>query len=450
MRWRIVGLQPTGRPSSSPPAVPADDTIQVNDTATEEDGGKPTDGAGKRRTPQRDLLIACCEIVELWHDLSGVAHATFPVADHFEHWPIMSENFKGRFVGYDARGSQSDDRPSTALEDGLHNLSPRPRTVRARWEAFLRDGRISARRSSAHLDADRDDRWRTGRGGHAPPACRVVEKYGKIKAPKRSGPRGPLPGQEARLSCTIGDEACAASRWALTTASSSARGRFPGRHAAGGCKGPFPVLAVTGEQGAGKSVVCRMMRALIDPSAAPIRAVPKELIRDLLCRPPTPGCCPTTTCLRSRRGYRMGSAACRPAAVSWRPRTARRSRRGYLRGAASDGLERHRVSGRSRATLCARRYDPVCSRCPRTGASPRMSCGRPSRRCGRESSARCLTRYRWRSATSPACGSIGRRDCTTSRNGWSRRSPPCGSPAGSWPRTRSTGLTWRRRPSTPT
>ena len=46
-------------------------------------------------------------------------------------------------------------------------------------------------------------------------------------------------------------------------------------------RGPYPVLAINGEQGAGKSVFSRMIRALVDPSAAPIRAVPKD-DRDLV------------------------------------------------------------------------------------------------------------------------------------------------------------------------
>jgi putative DNA primase/helicase len=45
--------------------------------------------------------------------------------------------------------------------------------------------------------------------------------------------------------------------------------------------GPYPVLTINGEQGTGKSVFSRMIRSLVDPSAAPIRAVPKD-DRDLV------------------------------------------------------------------------------------------------------------------------------------------------------------------------
>jgi putative DNA primase/helicase len=46
-------------------------------------------------------------------------------------------------------------------------------------------------------------------------------------------------------------------------------------------RGPYPVLAINGEQGTGKSVFSRMIRSLVDPSAAPIRAIPKD-DRDLV------------------------------------------------------------------------------------------------------------------------------------------------------------------------
>lgn len=40
--------------------------------------------------------------------------------------------------------------------------------------------------------------------------------------------------------------------------------------------GPFPVLAVHGEQGSGKSTACRMLRALIDPHEADLRGPPSD------------------------------------------------------------------------------------------------------------------------------------------------------------------------------
>lgn len=41
-------------------------------------------------------------------------------------------------------------------------------------------------------------------------------------------------------------------------------------------EGPYPALALVGEQGTGKSTVCRIIRALIDPSVVPIRTQPRS------------------------------------------------------------------------------------------------------------------------------------------------------------------------------
>lgn len=46
-------------------------------------------------------------------------------------------------------------------------------------------------------------------------------------------------------------------------------------------RGPYPILVFSGEQGTGKSTISRLVRSLVDPNAAPIRAVPKD-DRDLV------------------------------------------------------------------------------------------------------------------------------------------------------------------------
>lgn len=40
--------------------------------------------------------------------------------------------------------------------------------------------------------------------------------------------------------------------------------------------GPYPLLAVSGEQGSAKTVLCKFLRALVDPNVAPVRALPRE------------------------------------------------------------------------------------------------------------------------------------------------------------------------------
>jgi hypothetical protein len=37
-----------------------------------------------------------------------------------------------------------------------------------------------------------------------------------------------------------------------------------------------PLLAVSGEQGSSKTVLSKILRALVDPNAAPVRSIPRE------------------------------------------------------------------------------------------------------------------------------------------------------------------------------
>lgn len=41
-------------------------------------------------------------------------------------------------------------------------------------------------------------------------------------------------------------------------------------------RGPYPILAVSGEQGTAKSTLCRLLRKLVDPNEAPDRAPPRD------------------------------------------------------------------------------------------------------------------------------------------------------------------------------
>jgi energy-coupling factor transporter ATP-binding protein EcfA2 len=40
--------------------------------------------------------------------------------------------------------------------------------------------------------------------------------------------------------------------------------------------GPFPIVLIAGEQGSGKSTLCRIARALVDPSEAPVTTLPRD------------------------------------------------------------------------------------------------------------------------------------------------------------------------------
>jgi len=43
-----------------------------------------------------------------------------------------------------------------------------------------------------------------------------------------------------------------------------------------GANGPYPLLAISGEQGSAKTVLSKLLKALIDPNAAPVRSLSRE------------------------------------------------------------------------------------------------------------------------------------------------------------------------------
>ena len=93
--------------------------------------------------------------------------------------------------------------------------------------------------------------------------------------------------------------------------------------------GPYPLLAVSGEQGSSKTVLSKILRALVDPNAAPVRSAPREE-RDLfiaasnghlLAHTETAG----EFCGEGARGIRAPAWSCRK---TWRhPGTSRSCRR---------------------------------------------------------------------------------------------------------------------------
>ena len=81
-------------------------------------------------------------------------------------------------------------------------------------------------------------------------------------------------------------------------------------------RGPYPVLCLAGEHGAAKSTFTAVLRRLIDPNSAPLRALPRE-DRDLfIAANNATSCSPSTTSRNCPTGFPTRCAAWRPAAGS--------------------------------------------------------------------------------------------------------------------------------------
>ena len=249
-------------------AVPAEKFASNKTGAGDRDQKSEHDAAagGRRRTPQRNVLIGITEFVELWHDAGRTAYATFSVRDHREHWPVRSRDFRmwlsGRF--YEATGGAIGGQ---ALEDGLRILEARAVNEGPLYECFNRTGAAGGK---MYLDLG-DATWRAAEitaDGWA-----VTDKA-PVKLLRSASVRAlPVPEagcliEELRRFVNVKseDDFLLVVAWIVAAL----------RH-----HGPFPILVASGEAGSGKSVFSRMLRSLVDPSAAPIRAVPRD-DRDLV------------------------------------------------------------------------------------------------------------------------------------------------------------------------
>jgi putative DNA primase/helicase len=237
-------------------------TAERNENTTEEDGA----AGGRHRTPQRDVLIGLTEFVELWHDANRTAFATFTVSTHRENWPVRSREFRmwlsGRF--YEETGGAIGGQ---ALEDGIRILEARAVNDGPLYECFIRIGCAGGK---MYVDIG-DSTWRAVE--IATTGWTVIEKP-PLKF-LRSPAMRPLPEPEAGYSIDglrrfVNVRSDADFVLAVAWLVAAMRNR-----------GPFPVLVIGGEAGVGKSLFSRLTRSLVDPSAAPIRAVPKD-DRDLV------------------------------------------------------------------------------------------------------------------------------------------------------------------------
>jgi len=229
-------------------------------------GGANVGSSRRRRPAQRDLLIGVTDDCELWHDASGEAFASVPVNRHREHWPVRSRWFRiwlsGRY--YSETGTAIGGQ---ALEDGIRILEARGVNDGAQHERFVRVGQHAGR---LYIDLC-DVRWRAievdGAGWRVIPSPPVKFLRTPSMRPLPEPEAGSLVEEKLRGFANVSDSGfILAVSWLVEALRPT---------------GPYPILVVNGEQGSGKSVFSRMLRSLIDPSAAPVRALPKD-DRDLV------------------------------------------------------------------------------------------------------------------------------------------------------------------------
>lgn len=221
----------------------------------------------ERRSQERQAtkLVQMGREAELWHTPDGETWATIDAGDHREHWPLNARPYRewlrrqyweryGAVPGAQALQDALDTLAGYALYDGpTHEVHTRLAGLDGRIYLDLADAEWRAVEISA-------DGWRVV----TDPPVRFRRPRGMqpLPAPQRGGSIDRL----WRYANVAEADRVLLAAWATMTLSP---------------RGPYPVLVLSGEQGSGKSTTARVLRRLIDPNEADLRAEPRE-VRDLV------------------------------------------------------------------------------------------------------------------------------------------------------------------------
>src|SRR5271165_5866407 len=208
-----------------------------------------------------DMLkeMTLCE--EVFHTASGVAYADFVTDGHRETWPIRSKRFRTwmRRCYYQATGSAPS---AAAIHSALDLLE-----ARAQFDGPERavSTRIAEHAGWLYLDLA-DEHWRAvaiGPDGWRVLGCppvRFRRSPGMLPLPVPE-PGGSIEALQSFLNLSNQNDFVLVVAWLLAALRSS---------------GPYPLLAISGEQGSAKTVLSKLLRALVDPNVAPVRGLPRE------------------------------------------------------------------------------------------------------------------------------------------------------------------------------
>jgi hypothetical protein len=246
------------------PPLPA---AEVHRIAASVGSYEPGDQGGekKRKPTQAELLLLAAADAELWRTPDFDCYATIQVDDHKENWPIRSKRFRRWLLRrfYEAHGKAPG---AQAVQDTLGVLEARAQFEGQEHEVHVR---VAHTEDAIYVDLC-DEQWRAGkitRQGWqvvADPPVKFRRSKGMAPLPvPQSG--GSL--NELRRFLNVKSEGC----WRL----------FVAILIAAFSPGPYPILALQGEQGSAKTTAARLLKALIDPSTTPLRSIPKE-VRDLM------------------------------------------------------------------------------------------------------------------------------------------------------------------------
>lgn len=231
--------------------------VTALDEALAEEAG---DDSG-RGPKQADLLIDLSQEVELFHGPDSTAYADLQVNGHRETWPVRTKGFR-RWLArrfFEATGGAPN---SEALQSALNVIE-----AKAHFDGPERDVhiRIGGLNDKLYLDLG-DEAWRAVE--IASDGWRVVDeppvrfrRAAGMQALPTPQPGGSIETLRRFLNVQGDNDFILIVAWALAVMRNC---------------GPYPVIVLSGEQGSAKSTFSAILRSLLDPNTAPLRALPRE------------------------------------------------------------------------------------------------------------------------------------------------------------------------------
>ena len=202
---------------------------------------------------------------DLWHTPAKDAYATIPISDHAETWPVRSQTFK-RYLAMQFFEDQGKAMNGDAVSAAVNLIEAQ---ALFQGEEHMINVRVAEHEGNIYIDLCNES-WQvievTASGWQVIDESPVRFRRSKAMLPLPT----PMAGgniNQLRGFLNVDDDT-----WRLVIAWLVATLRP---------RGPYPVLALFAEQGSGKSTTGRLLRELIDPNAAPLRAEPRDG-RDLM------------------------------------------------------------------------------------------------------------------------------------------------------------------------
>ena len=207
------------------------------------------------------MLIDPTLSLDLFHTAAGTACADLTITGHRETWPVRGVRFRAwlRHQYYQATGLA----PSAEYVNSTLNLLE----ARAQFDGPERELHLRVTEHDGHIFLDlANEHWQAVeiRADGWCVVCRPPVRFRRpagllpLPLPQRGGSLEPL---ASLLNLSNRNDFVLVVAWLVAALRPS---------------GPYPLLAISGEQGSAKTVLSKMLRALVDPNAAPVGALSRE------------------------------------------------------------------------------------------------------------------------------------------------------------------------------